>query len=204
MAVKIPLVVGSGGTPQQLQSGDSIPYAPTASPTFTGTTTAPEFSASGLTGATTASRWVGGVAGAAPTSGTFAVGDWVTDTVLGGFWTCTVAGTSGTWIYAGPSVVINAQTGTTYSLVLADAGKLVTLSNASAIALTIPANSSVAFPVGTVINILQLGAGRVTTGITTDTLDDANGLITVKQYSMASLAKILSTTWVATGDLAAT
>ena len=59
-------------------------------------------------------------------------------------------------------VAINAQTGTTYTTVLTDESKLVTLNNGSAITLTIPANSSVAYPVGTKIDITQLGAGQVT------------------------------------------
>ncbi len=70
--------------------------APLASPTFTGITTAPEFSASGLTGATAASRYVGGTTTGPPTSGTFAVGDFVV--AQDGFmWVCKTAGTPGTW-----------------------------------------------------------------------------------------------------------
>ena len=57
---------------------------------------------------------------------------------------------------------INAQTGTTYTTVLDDNGKLVTQTNASAIATTIPLNSSVAYPIGAQINIAQMGAGQVT------------------------------------------
>lgn len=74
--------------------------APIASPTFTGTTTAPEFSVSGLTGATAASRYVGATASGAPTSGTFAVGDYVVDQ-RGMIWVCNGAGTPGTWICIG-------------------------------------------------------------------------------------------------------
>lgn len=74
--------------------------APIASPTFTGTTTAPEFSASGLTGATAASRYVGATASGAPASGTFAVGDFVIDQT-GKVWICTAAGTPGTWTNPG-------------------------------------------------------------------------------------------------------
>ncbi len=67
-----------------------------ASPTFTGITTAPEFSASGLTGAMAASRYVGGTTTGPPTSGTFAVGDFVV--AQDGFmWVCITAGTPGTW-----------------------------------------------------------------------------------------------------------
>jgi hypothetical protein len=50
-------------------------------------------------------------------------------------------------------IAINAQTGTTYTTVLADDGKLVTCDNAASIALTIPPNSSVAYGIGTQINI---------------------------------------------------
>jgi hypothetical protein len=59
---------------------------------------------------------------------------------------------------------INAQTGTTYTLVRADAEKLITLSNAAAITLTVPTNSSVAFSLGTVVTLAQLGAGQVILG----------------------------------------
>lgn len=74
--------------------------APIASPTFTGITTAPEFSPSGLTGATSATRYVGGTASGAPASGTFAIGDWVI-TRDAHIFVCTVAGTPGTWVDAG-------------------------------------------------------------------------------------------------------
>ena len=99
---------------------------------------------------------------------------------------------------------INAQSGTTYTFALGDAdGKtLVTFNNASAIAATIPANASVAFPVGSVIPCLTIGAGQVTYSITSDTLQ--NGGLTSKsrnQYTMQYLIKIASTTWVITGDL---
>ena len=57
---------------------------------------------------------------------------------------------------------VNAQTGTTYTLVLTDAGKQVTTSNASGVALTIPLNSSVAFATGTRIWVLNLGSGSLT------------------------------------------
>jgi hypothetical protein len=103
----------------------------------------------------------------------------------------------------GAGVLANAQTGTTYGFVLTDAGKLVTLSNASAITATIPANASVAFPVGTVINLLSLGAGIVTVAITTDTLSSKDSAVALTgQYSAATLVKTGTTTWVLFGDLA--
>ena len=70
--------------------------APLSGATFTGEVVAPDFKASGLTGATTATRYVGGTTNTAPTSGTFAVGDFVVDQ-SGTIWVCTTAGTPGTW-----------------------------------------------------------------------------------------------------------
>lgn len=68
--------------------------------TFTGNQTAPAFAASGLTGATAASRYAGATASGAPGSGTFAAGDFVADQT-GAFWLCTVAGSPGTWTQVG-------------------------------------------------------------------------------------------------------
>ena len=105
----------------------------------------------------------------------------------------------------GSTVSINAQTGTTYTLVLADAGKLVTLNNASPVALTVPTNASVAFPVGTVIALAQLGAGLVSvagaSGVTINGVtpgdDDLAG-----QWATASLTKLATDTWLLSGGIA--
>ena len=70
--------------------------APLSGATFTGEVVAPDFKASGLTGATAASRYVGATTNGAPTSGTFAVGDFIVDQTST-FWVCTTAGTPGTW-----------------------------------------------------------------------------------------------------------
>ena len=102
-------------------------------------------------------------------------------------------------------IAINAQTGTTYTTVLADDGKLVTCDNAASIALTIPPNSSVAYGIGTQINIMQLGAGTVTiTAGAGVTLRSAGSkLKTDAQYALATCAKIASDTWVVVGNLKA-
>jgi hypothetical protein len=95
-----------------------------------------------------------------------------------------------------------ADTGTTYTFVLTDAGKIVTLSDAAAIALTVPTNASVAFPIGTTITIIQIGAGQVTiggAGITFRSADSA--LKTRVQYSSATLIKTATDTWYVIGDL---
>ena len=100
------------------------------------------------------------------------------------------------------NLAINAQTGTTYTPVLADNGKLVTLSNASAITLTVPTNASVAYATGAQINIEQIGAGQVT--IVGDTGVTVNGTGTKlrTQYSAATLVKLGSDSWTLIGDLA--
>lgn len=99
---------------------------------------------------------------------------------------------------------INAQTGTTYTLVLGDAGKFVTMSNGSASTLTVPPNSSVAFPVGATIEGAQLGAGQVTltpgSGVT---INATPGLKIAAQYGSYALIKIATDTWLAFGRLAA-
>jgi hypothetical protein len=104
----------------------------------------------------------------------------------------------------GNQAVENAQTGTTYTLVLTDAGKMVTLTNASAITLTIPTNASVAFPVNTRIDILQYGAGQVTVGGAGVTLNSSGSKKKLTgQYSGASLWKKATDTWVLIGDITA-
>lgn len=100
-------------------------------------------------------------------------------------------------------VDINSQTGTTYTLVLADAGKAVELSNASPVTLTVPPNSSVAFPTGTVVELARLGAGTVTVAAGAGvTIRSAGGLLGLRvQYSVASLRKRGTDEWVLGGDL---
>jgi len=101
---------------------------------------------------------------------------------------------------------INNQTGTTYSIVLADAGYLVTLSNASAISVTIPTDVSVAFPIGTQILLMQLLAGQITVSAVTPgttTVAGKNGLKTSGRYAVISLIKIAANSWIVAGDASA-
>jgi len=102
------------------------------------------------------------------------------------------------------TIALNAQTGTTYTFVIGDAGKMVTLTNGSAIALTVPPNSSVAFEVGTQIIIYQGGAGTVTVGPGSGvTVNSAGSLLDLNgQYAQATLTKIGTDVWVASGNLA--
>jgi len=101
---------------------------------------------------------------------------------------------------------INTQTGTTYTTVLDDNGKLVTLSNASGITLTIPPNSSVAYPVGAQLNLAQLGAGQVTfaggSGVTiVSTGATASAPKLRAQYSTATAVQTSTDNWLVMGDI---
>jgi hypothetical protein len=101
-------------------------------------------------------------------------------------------------------VATNSQTGTTYTLVLGDAGKIVEINNASAITLTVPTNASVAYPVGTQITILQTGAGQITVADPSGgTLNATPGKKLRAQWSSATLLKRATDTWVLIGDLTA-
>lgn len=99
---------------------------------------------------------------------------------------------------------INAQTGTSYTFVLNDAGKIVTFENSSAITATVPPNSSVAYSVGTMIGLIQKGAGALTiaagSGVTINS-NDSNTSIN-GQYAQALLIKYATDSWFLTGQLA--
>lgn len=98
----------------------------------------------------------------------------------------------------------NAQTGTSYTLVLSDNGKIIEMNNASANTLTIPLNSSVAFTTGTSITIIQTGAGQTTiAGASGVTVNATPGLKLRAQWSSVTLIKRASDTWIAIGDLTA-
>lgn len=107
------------------------------------------------------------------------------------------------------SVALNNQTGTTYTLVLADAGKVVQMANAAANTVTIPPNASVAYPVGTVIGVAQTGAGATSvapgTGVT---LTWNNGVAgsgvkaLTGQHADVTLFKIATDSWRMSGALA--
>jgi hypothetical protein len=99
------------------------------------------------------------------------------------------------------NIDINAQTGTSYTPVIADNGKLVTLSNASAIALTVPTNTSVAYAVGAQINIQQIGVGQVTITGDTGVTVNGTGASTRAQWSAATLLKTATNTWTLIGDI---
>lgn len=109
-----------------------------------------------------------------------------------------------TWIEQDDTTLsFNAQTGTTYTLVIGDLGKMVTLSNASAITLTVPPS---VFSTGNIINIQQIGVGQVTlaqgSGVTiTSTGATSTAPKLRSRYSAASILCTASNAFTVLGDL---
>jgi hypothetical protein len=101
-------------------------------------------------------------------------------------------------------LAFNAQTGTTYTFVLADAGKMVTSSNGSAQTVTVPPNSSVAFAIGTQIIVQNIGSANATlaqgSGVTIQSKDSNKEID--GQYAAATLIKTATDTWSLIGALA--
>lgn len=98
--------------------------------------------------------------------------------------------------------ILNAQTGTSYTLVLSDVAKVITLTNAAAITLTVPTNASVAFPTGTQILLYQGGAGAVTiSGAGVTFRSEGSKLKIAGQYGVAGLLKIGTNEWIVYGNL---
>lgn len=95
----------------------------------------------------------------------------------------------------------NAQT-TSYQLVLADRGKQVYM-NGTSLTLTVPANGTVAFPIGTTIMIVNGNSSALSISITTDTMTLANttttGTRSLAQNGVATLTKIAATSWLIAG-----
>ena len=114
---------------------------------------------------------------------------------------CTADGTNAVGYLIIPQ---NAQTGS-YTLVLGDSGKSIFhASAAGAATYTIPANGTVAYPIGTTISIINMSTNAVTISITTDTLylagTGATGSRTLAQYGVATTTKMTSTTWIISGS----
>ena len=97
----------------------------------------------------------------------------------------------------------NFQTGTSYTLALTDAGRPVDLNNASTVTVTVPANGTVAIPVGTQIDLIRSGAGEVAispeAGVT---INSENSYLRLNaRYSTATLIKKATNTWNLSGSL---
>jgi hypothetical protein len=100
---------------------------------------------------------------------------------------------------AGGSAAVNAQTGTTYSLVQGDNGRVITMNNASAITLTIPTSLTAGFN----CMIVQYGAGTVTivgaSGVTV--VNRSNYNKTGGQYAIVTIVSPVANTFITGGDM---
>jgi hypothetical protein len=100
-------------------------------------------------------------------------------------------------------VTIDAETAS-YTLILANQDQMVEMNVSAGNTLTVPANSSVAFPIGTRIHVVQTGSGQTTiTPAGGVTVNGTPGLKTRAQWSAVTLVKRATDTWVAFGDLTA-
>ena len=121
----------------------------------------------------------------------------------GGSWVRVNTAGTGLELAQAVPVPVNVQTDD-YTLVLADAGKAVEMDKATANTVTVPPNSSVPFPVGTVVEVAQVGAGQTTiaagSGVTIRTHET---LVLAGQWSTVSLRKRAADDWLLVGDVEA-
>lgn len=154
--------------------------------------------ASGGTGATTATGSGAVVLQTSPSLTTPALGT----PTAGVLSACTVDGTDAVGFRNAP---VNSRSAD-YTLVLADSGKTIfhPASDNNARTFTIPANASVAYPVGTVVSFINLAVANVTIAITSDTMylagPGTTGSRTLAQFGIASALKVSSTDWVISGN----
>lgn len=129
----------------------------------------------------------------------------------GGWWTENTAPSrpmfkddTGNSFPLGPYEAENALTGASNTLSMAALGKRTTVSHGSATQLTVPPNSDVAYAVGTILNIAQIGAGQVEivqgSGVTVNVSATYTRFLR-EQWSQAQLWKQATNTWLLTGDL---
>ena len=156
--------------------------APLASPTFTGTVVLPSTTSIGNVSATELG-YVDGVTSSIQTQ--------------------LDAKATKTALDAATITTFNAQS-SSYTLALGDSTNMVEMTGSSANTVTIPTNASVAFPVGTAIDIFQRGTGQTTiAGASGVTVLYTPGLKLRAQYSAATAVKRDTDTWIVSGDLTA-
>lgn len=104
-----------------------------------------------------------------------------------------------------PTITVATTTSSaSYTLLLTDGGKVVEMTSASANNLTIPLDSSAAFPIGASIFVLQVGTGQTTIAPTAGvTINSFIGLKIIGQWSGCTLIKRGTNTWAAIGGLVA-
>lgn len=161
-------------------------------------------------GSTQATAAVGGVTSVSGGNGITATGTTAVSLAINTLITAdlTTAQTLTNKILTAPQINlgINTQSGTTYTTVLADNGKLVTQTNGSAITTTIPPNASVAYPVGAQITFARFGTGSLTiqggSGVTVVSTGATPATPTLRtQYSTATAIQVSADNWLVVGDI---
>jgi len=158
------------------------------------------------TGVLTATGFAGpltGLASSATTAATVTTAAQSAITSTGTLTGVTVSGTGTIGVAVGQAVDFERKTNISYTLILIDAGKVIEMNSGTPETVTIPPNSSVAFPIGTQIVIVRLGAGAVTivegSGVTTRSDDDKAKI--KSQYSSCVLIKHETDEWYILGNL---
>jgi hypothetical protein len=194
-ATGLPIVAGTTGTLSVARGGTGITSFGSGVATWLGTPSSANLAAA-VTGETGSGALVFATS---PTLVTPVLGTPTSGTLSG----CTVDGTNAVGFRTIPQ---NSQSGA-YTLVLADSGKHILHPSADTTArtFTIPANSSVAFPIGTALTFInQNGAGVVTIAITTDTMrlspDGSTGSRTLAANGSATAIKVTATEWLISGS----
>jgi hypothetical protein len=188
----VSLSTGVTGTLPEANGGTGITSFGTGVATFLGTP-----SSANLASAVTDETGSGALVFAtSPTLVTPALGT----PASGNLESCTADGTNAVGFKTIPQ---NVQTGN-YTLVLADSGKHIYRGSGSAATWTIPANGSVAYPVGTALTFINYSATSVSIAITTDTMRlspaGTTGTRTLAQYGSATAIKVDSTNWIISGS----
>lgn len=100
-------------------------------------------------------------------------------------------------------VGLNSQSGTAYTAVLTDAGLLIQMTSASANVVTIPANATAAFSVGSTVDVMMYGAGQTSIAAASGvTLRSPGSKVNVgNQYGIVTLLKLATNEWSLEGDL---
>lgn len=189
-------LISTGNTDNELviQTSDTTAISIDASQNVALTNALPV--ASGGTGVTTSTGTGNVVLSDSPTLVTPALGT----PASGNLESCTADGTNAVGFRTVPQ---NVQTGS-YTLVLADSGKHIYRGSGGAETWTIPANASVAYPIGTALTFINLSSTAVSIAITSDTMylssAGTTGTRTLAQYGSATAIKIASTTWIISGS----
>lgn len=193
-------------------SGQVLTSAGTGTPTWSAQSA---LSVGSATTATTATNVAGGVAGAVPYQTAPGVTNFTAVGTAGQIlasngaaaptWTTPAAGGDVTSNIGYLNIPQNSQSAA-YTLVLADSGKHIyhPTTDANARTFTIPANSSVAYPIGTALTFINMTSQVVTIAITTDTMylssAGTTGSRSLAQYGSATAIKMTSTTWLISGS----